>query len=176
MSISNVYFNFWRKASMPLLVITLTVCYFTLPDNTAVHHDAQGNPDGFIDKQTFFYASCAVVIGFNFLMNLLKNQVQKVDFAKLNPASIWAKNRPELNTLLEGWFNAFIAIVNTFIIFSLIGLKRINASDGQKLDINYNWLLIVGLALLLILIFFLPIKILYTNPKENEDEFPNPSI
>ncbi len=166
MSISNVYFNFWRKASMPILVISLITCYFTLPDNAAIHHDAQGNPDGFIDKQTFFYVACGVVIGFNFLMNLLKAQVQKVDFSKLNPASIWAKDRQALNALLEGWFNAFIAIVNTFIIFSLVALKRINATDGQKLDFNYNWLLIVGLVLLMVLIFFLPIKLLYTNPSE----------
>jgi hypothetical protein len=168
MSISNVYFNFWRKISMPLLVVSLVVCYFTLPDNTAIHHDEKGNPDGFIDKQTFFYITCAVIIGFNFLMNLLKTEVQKLDFAKLNPVSLWA-NKPEaLNGMLEGWFNAFIAIVNTFIIFSLVALKRVNATDGQKLDINYNWLLIVGLLLLLILIFSLPIRLLYSNPSEPE--------
>lgn len=168
MSISNVYFNFWRRISMPLLVVTLVVCYFTLPDNAAVHHDEKGNPDGFIDKQTFFYVACGVVIGFNFLLNLLKTQIQKVDFAKLNPTSIWANNRESLNALLEGWFNAFIAVVNTFIIFSLVALKRVNATDGQKLDVNYNWLLIAGLVLLMLLIFFLPFKILYTNPEKAE--------
>lgn len=151
---------------MPLLVLSLAVCYFTLPDNTAIHHDANGNPDGFIDKQTFFYIAFAVIIGFNFLMNLLKTEAQKVDFAKLNPVSIWAKNRESLNAMLEGWFNAFIAIINTFIIFSLVALKRVNATDGQKLDINYNWLLIIGLALLIIIIFALPIRLLFTNPSE----------
>jgi ABC-type transport system involved in cytochrome bd biosynthesis fused ATPase/permease subunit len=153
---------------MPILVISLITCYFTLPDNAAIHHDAQGNPDGFIDKQTFFYVACGVVIGFNFLMNLLKAQVQKVDFSKLNTASIWAKDRQTLNALLEGWFNAFISVVNTFIIFSLVALKRINAADGQKLDFNYNWLLIAGLVLLMVLTFFLPIKLLYTNPSEEK--------
>ena len=153
---------------MPILVIALITCYFTLPDNAAVHHDEKGKPDGFVDKQAFFYIACGVVIGFNFLVNLLRTQVQKIDFLKLNPASIWAKNRESLNALLEGWFNAFVAVVNTFIIFSLVALKRVNATDGQQLDFNYNWLLIAGFVLLMILIFFLPIKILYTNPSEEQ--------
>ena len=153
---------------MPILVISLITCYFALPDNAAVHHDENGNPDGFIDKQTFFYITSGVIIGFNFLLNLLKIQVKKVDFAKLNPTSIWAKDRESLNALLEGWFNAFVAVVNTFIIFSLVALKRVNATDGQKLDMNYNWLLIIGLVILMFIIFFLPIKILYSNPEKEE--------
>lgn len=166
MSISNVFFNFWRKASMPLLVVALMLCYFTMPDNAAVHHDEKGNPDGFIDKQSFFYIVFGVIIAFNFLLNLLKTQVLKINFAKLNPASIWAKNPVELNAVIEGWFNAFVAIVNTFMVFALIGIRRINATDGQILDFNYNWFLIAGLALLIILIFFLPFRILFTNPSE----------
>jgi hypothetical protein len=168
MSISNIFFNFWRKASMPLLVIILMISYFTLPDNAAIHHDEKGNPDGFLDKQKFFYIACGVIIVFNFLLNLLRTEVQKIDFEKLNPTSIWAKNRESLNHLLEGWFNAFIAVINTYIVFVLIGLRRINSSDGQKLDFNYNWLLIAGFVLLMLLIFFLPMKLLFTNPSKEE--------
>lgn len=152
---------------MPILVASLVTCYFNFGDNVAVHHDAKGNPDGYIGKETFFYVACGVVIVFNLLLNLLKAQIQKIDFNALNPNSIWAKNRESLNGLIEGWFNAFIAVVNTFIIFVLMALKRVNASDGQKLDMNYNWLLLAGLAILMLLIFFLPIKILYTNPSKN---------
>ena len=167
MSISNVFFNFWRKASMPLLVVALMLCYFTMPDNAAVHHDEKGNPNGFIDKQTFFYFTFAVVIAFNFLLNLLKTQVLKIDFAKVNPLSIWAKNPQKLSGLIEGWFNAFVATTNTFIAFVLIGLRRINGTDGQKLDFDYNWVLIVGFALLIILVFFLPLRLLFSNPSED---------
>ncbi|CAH0996340.1 hypothetical protein EMA8858_02472 [Emticicia aquatica] len=168
MSISNVFFNFWRKASMPLLVVALMLCYFTMPDNAAVHHDEKGNPDGFIDKQTFFYITFGIIIAFNFLLNTLKTQVLKIDFAKLNPVSVWAKKPKELSGVIEGWFNAFVAIINTFIVFVLIGLRRINSTEGQKLDFDYNWLLIAGLVLLIILIFFLPFRILFTNPSEEE--------
>jgi hypothetical protein len=167
MSISNVFFNFWRKASMPLLVVALMLCYFTMPDNAAIHHDERGNPDGFIDKQTFFYFTFAIVIVFNFLLNLLKTQVLKIDFAKVNPLSIWAKNPEKLSGLFEAWFNAFVATTNTFIAFVLIGLRRINGTDGQKLDFDYNWVLIVGLVLLIILIFFLPLRLLFSNPSED---------
>ncbi len=166
MSISNVFFNFWRKISMPLLVLSLTLCYFAMPDNAAIHHDEKGNPDGYIDKQTFFYAACGIIIVFNFLLNLLKSQVIKIDFAKLNPLSIWAKNAPKLNGLIEGWFNAFLALTNTFMVFVLFGLRRINSGEGQKLDFDYNWLLIAGATLLIILIFFLPMRLLFSNPSK----------
>ena len=152
---------------MPLLVIALMLCYFTLPDNAAIHHDEKGNPDGFIDKQTFFYFTFGIIIAFNFLLNLLKTQVLKINFAKVNPLSDWAKNPQKLNSLIEGWFNAFVAITNTFIAFVLIGLRRINGTDGQKLDFDYNWLLLVGFGLLIGLIFFLPLRLLFSKPSED---------
>lgn len=152
---------------MPLLVVALMLCYFTMPDNAAIHHDERGNPDAFIDKQTFFYFTFAIVIVFNFLLNLLKTQALKIDFAKVNPLSIWAKNPEKLSGLFEAWFNAFVATTNTFIAFVLIGLRRINGTDGQKLDFDYNWVLIVGLVLLIILVFFLPLRLLFSNPSED---------
>ncbi len=166
MSISSVFFNFWRKASMPILVAALMLCYFNLPDNAAIHHNSSGDPDVYIDKQDFFYIALAVIIIFNFLLNLLRTSVQKVDFVKLNPASIWANNAKNLNELLESWFNAFIAVANTYLAFVLLGLKRVNATLGQKLDFNYNWLLLAGLVLLMVLLFFLPIRLLFSNPSE----------
>jgi membrane-anchored glycerophosphoryl diester phosphodiesterase (GDPDase) len=36
------------------------------------------------------------------------------------------------------------------------------------LDFNYNWFIIGGAALLLIIIFWLPVRLLFTNPP-NED-------
>ena len=165
MSISYIFFNFWKKLSLPILAITLIVCYFTFPDEVAVHHTDQGQPDGFLDKQSLFYITAGVIVGFNFLLNLLRTQVQKIDFSKLNTNSVWAKESVTLKSLLEGWFNAFIAIINTYLMFSLIALSRINRTEGQVLDINYNWLLIAGLAILMAVIFYLPLKLLYTNPE-----------
>lgn len=153
---------------MPVLAITLIICYFTLPDDVAIHHTSSGRPDDFISKQTFFYVSFGFIIGLNFLLNLLRTQVQKIDFARLNPASAWAKDSEALKHLLEAWFNAFIAVVNSFLIVFLIALNRINRTEDQKLDINYDWVIVGGAVVLLIVIFYLPIRLLYTNPATKE--------
>jgi hypothetical protein len=153
---------------MPVLAITLIICYFTFPDDVAIHHTSSGRPDDFISKQTFFYVSFGFIIGLNFLLNLLRTQIQKIDFARLNANSAWAKDPEALKYLLEAWFNAFIAVVNSFLIVFLIALNRINRTEDQKLDINYDWVIVGGAVVLLIVLFYLPIRLLYTNPAAKE--------
>jgi uncharacterized membrane protein len=153
---------------MPLLAIILFICYFTFPDNVAVHHTSSGRPDDFMDKQNLFYIAFGVIIGINFLFNLLRTQVQKINFAQLNVNSVWAKDPDALKHLLEAWFNAFIAVINSFMIVFLIALNRINRTEEQKLDINYDWVIVGGAVVLLIVLFYLPIRLLYTNPATKE--------
>ncbi|RYU97716.1 hypothetical protein [Emticicia agri] len=168
MSVSHIFFSFWRKVSMPVLAITLVVCYFIFPDDVAIHHTSSGRPDDYISKQDFFYVAFAIIIGMNFLLNLLRTQVQKINFSKLNANSIWAKDSEALKNLLEAWFNAFIAVINSFMIVFLIALNRINRTEDQKLDINYDWVIVGGAAILLIVLFYLPIRLLYSNPATRE--------
>ena len=153
---------------MPVLAITLVVCYFIFPDDVAIHHTSSGRPDDYISKQDFFYVAFAIIIGMNFLLNLLRTQVQKINFSKLNANSIWAKDPEALKNLLEAWFNAFIAVINSFMIVFLIALNRINRTEDQKLDINYDWVIVGGAAILLIVLFYLPIRLLYSNPATRE--------
>jgi hypothetical protein len=165
--ISNIFFSFWRKISLPFLSLTLIVIYVTLPDNIAIHHDEMGNPDRFTDKQTIFFTVIAIGLFFNFFTLMLKNQVKKIDFSKLNISSPWFKSE-QTKPMIDAWFDAFIAFINSFIALTLIAINRINQQDGQVLDINYNWFLIGGLIILMIFIFYLPLRLLFTNPSENE--------
>ena len=168
MSIAHIFFSFWRKVSMPVLAVTLIVCYFIFPDDVAIHHTSSGRPDDYISKQDFFYVAFAIIIGLNFLLNLLRTQVQKINFAKLNANSTWVKEPETLKNLLEAWFNAFIAVINSFMVVFLIALNRINRTEDQKLDINYDWVIVGGAVVLLIVLFYLPIRLLYTNPATKE--------
>jgi ABC-type transport system involved in cytochrome bd biosynthesis fused ATPase/permease subunit len=165
MSISNILFGFWRKISLPFLSLTLIVIYVTLPDNIAIHHDEKGNPDRYTNKQTLFFTVVAVGLVFNFLTLMLKNQMKKIDFSKLSIASPWMKSE-KTQPMIAAWFDAFIAFVNSFIALTLIAVNRINHRDGQTLDINYNWFLIGGAIILMILIFYLPLRLLFTSPAE----------
>ena len=164
--LSNIFFKFWRILSLPFLAITFIINYVTLPDTIAIHHTALGLPDGFVGKETFFYSGFAIIIIFNLLINLLKSQALKLDYLKLKPTSEWAKNTDQLKAVVEGWMDTIIAYINSFLAIVLIALNRINRGDGQKLDLNYNIIMWIAAALFLFIIVFLPIRLLYTSPKE----------
>jgi hypothetical protein len=88
---------------------------------------------------------------------------------KVNPVSEWAKQPKKLGAFLTNWFNGFLAFVNTFLVFVLLGLYNVNTNRGQKLDFNYNWLMIFGGAVLLFILFYLPLKLLYANPPTDDE-------
>jgi hypothetical protein len=139
-----------------------------LPDNIAIDFNENGNPEGFINKQQFFYWSAGVVFLINTLVSLLQNAVLKINFKALNPNSQWAKEPEALKNLLKGWFQGFLAVINTYLIFVILGINNINSDKAQTLDFNYNWLIVLGILILIVIIFSLPIRLLYTQPaKEN---------
>jgi uncharacterized membrane protein len=165
MSLEQVFFRFWRLASLPLLVIILLYCYYILPDSTAIHHNNLGKPDGFVSKETFFYVTTAVIIVFNVVISALKDAFLKLPNSAFPQENIWTKNREALNRAVEGWANLFVAVINSYLVICIIGLGKINRSEGQVLDMNYNWILLLGGVLLMLVVFYLPLKLLYSQPK-----------
>jgi Protein of unknown function (DUF1648) len=165
MTLEQVFLRFSRIASLPLLVIALLFCYFSLPDNVAIHHNNFGKPDGFVGKETFYYVMVAIILAFNVVMTSLKNAFLKLPNSAFQQQNSWTKDRAALNLLAETWVNLFITIINVFLLISIIALNRINRNEGQILDINYNWVLLLGGVLLMLIIFYLPLKLLYTKPE-----------
>lgn len=166
---TNIFFNFWRKGGFALALATVLFCYTTLPDDVAITHTGTGMPDGFVSKEMFFYVAAGVLLGFNLLINALRDQLIKIDFAKINPLSEWAQQPKKLRLFLKTWFNGFLAFVNTFLVFVLLGLYNVNSNKGQRLDFNYDWLMIFGITAILFILFFLPLKLLYTNPPSDDE-------
>lgn len=166
---TKIFFNFWRKIGFALALATILFCYTTLPDSLAITHTETGEPEGFISKETFFYASAGILLFFNFLVNALRDQLVKVNFGKVNPMSEWAKQPEKFRAFLVNWFNGFLAFMNTFLVFVLLGLYNVNSNRGQRLDFNYDWLMIFGTAVLLFILFYLPLKLLYTNPSAADE-------
>lgn len=166
---TDIFFNFWRKGGFALALAAILFCYTALPDNVAITHAETGEPEGFVGKETFFYVAAGVFLGFNLLLGAFRDQLMKLDFLKLNPNSVWAQKPKALSGLIKTWFNGFLAFINTYLVFVLLGLYNVNTNKGQKLDFNYNWLLIFGVVMLLFILFFLPLKLLYTNPLSEND-------
>mgnify|MGYP000844123849 CR=1 FL=1 len=161
---TNIFFKFWRVSSVVIITAVILFCYTNLPDSIAIGHDDQGYPNRFINKQQFFYWTVGIVFSINILMDLLKGLLLKIDFKGLNSTSAWANEPTALQALITGWFSAFLSFVNTYLIFVILGLNNINSRKGQMLDFNYNWLLIFGVFILMILLFFVPLRLLFSNP------------
>lgn len=166
MSITQVFFRIWKAISLPLLVATLLLSYFNLPDQIAMSFKADGKVDQLINKQVFFYWSVAIIMLVNVLMGAFGRSLKKV-LIKVLPKNLnWSQTPIQTKKLAEGWVNGLTAILNTFMILTLIALNKANATDDQYLSFNFNWLLIVTFVIFMLIVLYFPIKLLYTKPSE----------
>jgi uncharacterized membrane protein (DUF485 family) len=158
----TVLFNYWRRASFFFVLALLLYIYLGLPDSVAFKHNEVGRPIGFIDKQRFFYISAIVIIGLNFVFGLVKSQFAKIDFDKIIKAK-----EGYIKDVLTGWINAILAFINTYLVFALMGLQNINKDAQQNLDRDYTWFLIIGAVLFMVILFYIPLKLLLSKPSDN---------
>jgi uncharacterized membrane protein len=161
----SIFFRFWRIVASLLLTVVLLFCYTNLPESIAYRFDTAGKPSHFIDKQTFFYFSAGLLFFLNILVLLLKSALIKLDFSKINAQLSWPKYPEQLRAQIKGSFDAFLALLNTYFIFVLTGLNNINGRRDQSLDFDYSLLTVVGSILLIILVFYLPLRLLFTEPR-----------
>ncbi len=162
--IFNVFFRLWRIVATVLLTANLLFSYVRLPEQIAFVFDKTGQPSAFTDKQSFFYWTAGIIFLFNVITLFLKKSLESVDFKKAYPHSLWANAGSHLKTQISTWFNAFLAITNTYLIFVILGLGNINAKKDQSLDFDYNKLLMAGALLLVVILFYLPLRLLFSNP------------
>jgi uncharacterized membrane protein YjjP (DUF1212 family) len=73
-----------------------------------------------------------------------------------------------LNAAIGNWLNFLPAFINTFLILVLRAILTLN--DDRSFNTSYTYLLVVGVALTLAWLFYLPVKLLYTNPSVIEED------
>lgn len=161
----NVFFRFGRIISTFLITIILLFCYANLPEDIAYIFNDDGVASAFTTKPSFFYTAAGIVFIINIMFLLLKNALLKLNYKTLLPNSAWTQSSASLPNLFSAWIDAFLLAINLFAIFAILGLNNINSRKDQSLDFNYNLLLMLGAVVLLILIFFVPLRVLFTNPK-----------
>lgn len=154
---ANVFFRFWQIGSFILLLVVFFYGYISFPESIAVNFSETGSPTSFIDKQNYFYWTIGVMLGVNFLLMVLSNTIQKLNFSKLFGGKI---SNDSAAPFFKGWFSGLIAFINIYLVFVLLGLNNINSRADQTLNFNYNYLLWVGVFGLLIILMFLPYKLL----------------
>lgn len=147
----NVFLTTWARGSYFLLIVILLFCYVQLPDNVAIDFDTKGKPVGFIDKQSFFYYTGAIIILMNLLFGLLKKKTSGIA-----PIEKYVGDVPN-------WVEAFRASINSYLIFVLLGVFMINRETSQSLDRDYTWFLYFGILLLFGFLVYLPVKFLLSH-------------
>ena len=168
MSIEYFFSRVWRYLSIVAFVMVLLFTYRGLPDPAAVHFGADGRGDATLPKNQVFYLFAGSMLALNILVVLLANSIKKLPIEAFSwiPNKQWLQDYKQLIEVLLNWINFLPAIVNTFLLLILRALLALN--DERTFKTDYTYLLIIGTVLLLVWIFYLPIRLLYTNPKIEE--------
>jgi hypothetical protein len=158
-----------RYLSIFAFILVLLFTYRGLPDDVAVHFGADGRGDGFMPKNQVFYLFGGIMFGLNILIVLLISTVNKLPVTSFNwvPNKIWVKDRKQLIGVIINWINFLPTIINVFLLLILRALLALN--DERTFNTDYTYLLVLGIVFLLIWLFYLPIRLLYTSPKIEED-------
>lgn len=165
MSIEYFISRVGRYLSIFAFIIVLLFTYRGLPDSVAVHFGADGRGDGFMPKNQIFYLFGGIMFGLNILIVLLVNNVQKLPLTAFDfvPNKAWLKDRKQLIGSITNWINFLPTIINVFLLLILRALLALN--DERSFNTDYTYLLILGVVFLVIWLFYLPIRLLYTSPK-----------
>lgn len=168
MSIEYFISRVGRYLSIFAFIIVLLFTYRGLPDAVGVHFGADGRGDGFLPKNQVFYLFGAIMFSLNILIVLLVSNVKKLPITafKSIPNKDWLKAPKQFIGVLINWINFLPTIINVFLLLALRALLALN--DERSFNTDYSYLLVLGVVFLLIWLFYLPIRILYTKPKIEE--------
>ena len=168
MSIEYFISRVGRYLSIFAFIIVLLFTYRGLPDSVGVHFGADGRGDGFLPKNQVFYLFGAIMFSLNILIVLLVSNVKKLPITafKSIPNKDWLKDPKQLIGVVINWINFLPTIINVFLLLALRALLALN--DERSFNTDYTYLLVLGVVFLLIWLFYLPIRILYTKPKIEE--------
>jgi hypothetical protein len=163
MKVTTFFIKIWRWSSVLLVIGALVWTYSVFPDMVAVDFSDTGLAERYVNKEHVFY----VVMGFFLVNNViiagLARQIPNMDADHLPILNrkTWALHREALNEHLTNWLFCLVAVVNTIIGFSLFALATINSMQ-YKMDVfDFAWVYYIGMALL-IMVFLLPLRLLFT--------------
>ncbi len=168
MKVGTFFVRVWRFGSILGVAISLISCYIAYPAEVAVLFNEIGQATKYIDRETIFYASVALFLINNTLINSIARLFPKLPNDRLPFAPIWIAHRDQLNEVMLNWFYALMAAINTILALALFVLSMLNRSDIQNDSLNYSWLLPLSTAIIAIVFISLPVRILLMKPDAEE--------
>jgi uncharacterized membrane protein len=170
MTIESFVARVLRVLSIALFIVALFMCYTNLPDTVAVHFAPDGSPDGYLGRESVFYATGGLMVVLNVLLVVLARSLANLPdqtVALLGPAP-WHPHPEALKGALRNWLFLGVAALNVFLALCLNALAELNDSTGTETVFNYRYLLTVGAASLLAWLLYLPARLWLTRPSARE--------
>ncbi len=170
MSIESFVARALRYLSILLFLVILFLTYFGLPDLVAVHFAPNGQPDGFLGRDTVFYATGGLMVVFNVLLLVLARSIARLPDAAAGVFGTvaWRQHPDALRQALVNWLLLGTAALNVFLSLCLNALSRLNNAQPTRTVFDYRWLLGLGLGLLLAWLLYLPGRLLLAKPSVRE--------
>ncbi len=164
MKAAYLLLRFLKVASLLAFIVLLFIAYSYMPPQVAVHFNDVGRADRYIDKAILFYVSGIFIVLFNVILSISAKFIFTVppQLFPMPNRSYWLadkENKREFHEILRDWLNSFVIIGNGLLFLLLFALMKLNRIDDADAG-QYSWILFVGLAVLLVWIFFLPVRLL----------------
>lgn len=169
MKVGTFFIKVWRWLSVLLVIGALVWTYSLFPDMVAVDFSDTGLAEKYVNKENVFYIVMGLFLVNNVIISGLAKQIPNVDSDHLPILNrkIWGQHREQLNEQLINWLFCLVAVINTIIGFSLFALATIN-SNQYKLDVfDFSWLYYASIALM-VMVFLLPLRLLWTPTPEDK--------
>lgn len=172
MTIESFVARVLRVLSIALFIAALFLCYTNLPDTVAVHFAPDGTPDGYLGRESIFYATGGLMLGFNVLLSLLARSFGNLPdrAVAVFGTTAWQPHPGALRGALRHWLFLGAAALNGFLALCLNALAELNDSQSPETVFDYRYLLTVGMALLGVWLLYLPVRLWLTRPGEREQK------
>lgn len=169
MRVGTFFIRVWRSLSVVGLIVALLNSYVSYPGEVAVLFNSAGQATQYLGRETLFYASIAIFLVNNILINSIARLIPKLPMSQIPVPPVWANHRDELNEILVNWFYALMASVNTILGLSLMVLSFLNRSDFRVDQYTYSWLLPLSVFMLGAVIIALPIRLIVLKPSSTNE-------
>jgi uncharacterized membrane protein len=161
MKISTFVIRIWRMISVAV-VFGLSVFSYTLfPSEVAVHFDALGQADRFIQKSNVFYVVMGLILVNNVLLMAFSKRFLTLPTHLLpipNQES-WTLQREVLNEHLKNWFYCLMAAINTITGLGMLALASVNNKQFAYNIGNFDWIFYLAFAMLFLILVALPLRL-----------------
>ncbi len=171
MTVGTLFIRTWRILSIVSLIASIISNYVSFPNDVAVRFDQNSVATAMVNREVLFYASVAVFLVNNVLINSVTKLFPRIPTDKIPVPNheAWAANRSKLNQIMVNWFYALQASVNTILALGLLVLSFLNrANPNATAEQNYVWLLPLSTFIIGSVILSLPMRLLMKPGADND--------